>query len=765
MEERSFFYRYCIIIPTSFPKLIEFLEKSLKEYDFDIQSFEEKKSKYICISQTNEQRLLNQAENLKIKKPIKKLEQNEIQSLDQRIIDLESKDYFIAEKYKEYFPSKEYNEFYNAVTKNNKKDDTKKRYGLGLFTESEMLNLEKSILENIPITNREEFDELIATEYEKNSSSLLKNLNIKSNKKILIEENSLFNTFINHEIIKDSFPLHISNFNKQLSTINFGQEVNPNLIRSYFNDELALYFSWLCHFTKYIFFPAVLTAVIYIICRINFKGKNADLLHIFQTFIITFWTQIFIVFWYKKETAFKILWDNDSKEYDKADERKEYIINNKADIIDNNNAEQSKIKRYLNSFGVTLIFFCIATYFNIVLLNIRNLIPEDRHQFLVIQKYKKQREKGYSSPWYVMMGRIFAISFLDSIYDSVNKGLTDKENHRTKTQYYNSYIIKKFIFESYSYFFEIFYVSLILNNPVETSRAIKFYFYTGKYFRLIYELIVKMVVPFFGAVLFMKDESEVKEGENKKKIKKEEDKKEKENEIKEEIKKKEEIKEKEKDKEDESKEEIKEKENEPIKEKEDEPKEEIKEKENDKKDEPKEEEDDKKNEPKKKGNEEGNDEKRFLLGLEIDKKEVIKQSGLSQFKSFSEYYPFIKDFCLMTVLASSAYLGPILVYINNSFNIQGNLKKFSENKRRPEVYRKKNIGGWKYIIESIGIMSIITNIMFCYSYKNTFGENNYFLIGEIVVVLIIISFRLLFSSDYSWIKTYKLRKISDKKID
>ena len=168
---------------------------------------------------------------------------------------------------------------------------------------------------------------------------------------------------------------------------------------------------------------------------------------------------------------------------------------------------------------------------------------------------------------------------------------------------------------------------------------------------------------------------------------------------------------------------------------------------------------------KEKKNEEGNYEKRFLLGYEIDKNEVLNQSGLGQFKSFSEYYSFIKDLCLLTVFASSAYLGPILVYLNNSFNIQGNLKRFSENKRRPEVYKKKNIGAWKYIIECIGIMSILTNIMFCYSYKNIFGENNYFIFGEIIAVLIIILFRILFSSDYKWIKTYKSRQISDKKIN
>ena len=358
-----------------------------------------------------------------------------------------------------------------------------------------------------------------------------------------------------------------------------------------------------------------------------------------------------------------------------------------------------------------------------------------------------------------MLGRMFAILILDDIYDSINKILTVKENHKTKTQYYNSYIIKKFLFESFNFFFEVFYVSLVVDNPNETAKAIKYYFYTGKYFRLIFELIVKLVVPFFSAVLFMKEESEKQEDKNKK----EKDKKEKENE-----------KEKEKKKEDESKKEIKEikeKENEPIKEKEDEPKEEIKENEDEQKEEIKEKEDEPKEEikeneePKRKKNEEGNYEKRFLLGYEIDKNEVLNQSGLGQFKSFSEYYSFIKDLCLLTVFASSAYLGPILVYLNNSFNIQGNLKRFSENKRRPEVYKKKNIGAWKYIIECIGIMSILTNVMFCYSYRNIFGENNYFIFGEIIAVLIIILFRILFSSDYKWIKTYKSRQISDKKIN
>ena len=92
MEERSFFYRYCIVIPTSYPKIIQYLETVLKQNDFDVQSFEEKKKKYICLSQNNEKRMLEEAQSLKLKKPtnLSKEDEATLQTyLDQRIIDLE----------------------------------------------------------------------------------------------------------------------------------------------------------------------------------------------------------------------------------------------------------------------------------------------------------------------------------------------------------------------------------------------------------------------------------------------------------------------------------------------------------------------------------------------------------------------------------------------------------------------------------------------------------------------------------------------------
>ena len=167
MEERSFYYRYCLVIPTKYPKLSQYLETSLKEYDFDIQSFEEKKNKYFCLCQTNEQRMLKEAEKLKIKKSkIKKIPEDESKLLDKRIVEVEKREYFIAEKYEEYIPSKNYNELYDLLVQN-KKEDINKRFGLGLFTENEMLYIEKSILENIPVSNKDELNALLSEEENK----------------------------------------------------------------------------------------------------------------------------------------------------------------------------------------------------------------------------------------------------------------------------------------------------------------------------------------------------------------------------------------------------------------------------------------------------------------------------------------------------------------------------------------------------------------------------------------------------------------------
>lgn len=83
MEERSFFYRYCIIIPEKYSKISDYFESILKENSFDIQTIINKNKRFICLSQKDEQKMLKTAELLKIKKIYsnnKNLEENKIET-------------------------------------------------------------------------------------------------------------------------------------------------------------------------------------------------------------------------------------------------------------------------------------------------------------------------------------------------------------------------------------------------------------------------------------------------------------------------------------------------------------------------------------------------------------------------------------------------------------------------------------------------------------------------------------------------------------
>ena len=656
MEERSFYYRYCIVIPTSYQKMYEYLEECLKANDFNIQTFNENKKRYICLGQKNEKKLLEQAEILKIKKPKNNPEEkiSNDSLLDKRIIDLENKDYFKYKNYKEFLPNQEYNELYYDLNQN-KKEEKNKRYGLGLFTESEMLYIEKSILENIPITDLAKFNELLLETK-------------KKKKKYIIYENSLFDTLISCHIISESFPLHVSDLTNKISKKIISMK--PNLLRSYFNDEMALYFSWLEHYTNFLTIPALISIIIFVIAKIASKKIN-EILYIIYAFGIIIWVQFFIVSWNRKESELKVLWGNDDLEFEKEDKRKEFVGEIRKSIITGKDElfypEKKKLINYSISCAITLLFISFALFIHIISLNLRNLISDESPKLLLMPRYKKfgkQRLENNSLSKLILPVKNIILGIFGGIFDKVNIYLTEKENHKSKAHYYNSYIIKKFIFESLNYFFDMFYIAFALNDLIETTNTIKSFLYINEILRMMTE----MVFPLIKNMIYIGN---------------------------------------------------------------------IKDKEN-------------------------LNEARLILDKNIDKKEILKQANFKAFNSYYEYYPLIQEFCFMTLFAFCVPLTPILLLITNNIEMRSDYTKVCLITRRPEVIKKKNIGAWKYIIEFIGIMSIITNVMFCYLYNYSSGEKKYSLITftfwEHLLILFIVIFRFFFPLSKQWVRIYKARK-------
>ena len=675
MEERSFFYRYCIVIPSSYPKISQYFESVLKQNDFDIQSFEEKKNKYICLSQNNEKRMLEEAQSLKLKRPKNTISKEEEESLktylDQRIIDLEKNEKFEANRINEFYPQNIYYDLYDIDKKNKEKN---KRYGFGLFTENEMLQIEKSILENIPISDSTKLSDLLTEEVKKDTriqNIILEELSLTKNKKKLIDENSLFDTLINYHIIKDHFPLHISDLGIKINKKMLSLHTPYNLARSYLGDDVALYFAWTYHYTKFILIPAILSLVVFVFSKILPKNK-AELLYMIYALGVIVWVQFFIIYWNRTESILNVEWNNDNNQYEKEDKRKEFVGEIKKSIITGKYelrySHKKKLINYLISSGITFIFILIALFINVISLNLRALIPENHHKYLHMPKYRKYSEKnnvleaGSRSSNLIAPVKNLILTLLGMVFDKVNKILTGFENHKSNSHYNNSYIIKKVIFESINYFFDIIYIAFALNDLNETTNTIKSLLYMNEILRIVFETIF----PFVKNIIYMGILNDKQE------------------------------------------------------------------------------------------------DKRLIQGEKIDNKEILKQAGFSEFNSYNEFYPLIQEFCFLTLFACCVPLTPILLLLTNSLEIRSDITKICLLTRRPEAIKKKNIGAWKYIIEFIGIMSIFTNIMFCYLYNHSIGETKYsmmtFTLCEHLLIFFIVILRFFFPLTAKWVRIYKLRK-------
>ena len=524
MEERSFYYRYCIIIPEIYNKISEYFESILKENSFEIQTFIHKNKRYICLSQKDEEKMLKVAELLKIKKIYsenKILEENEKEKeeieLPYEIEEVEKERSFISSEKENFFPQEVYNELYSIDIKNKEKNN--KRYGLGLFTESEMLFIEKSILEKIPVPDIDKILDLIEETKPKNSNllNIIKTeLKIKE-KSPFLNEDSLFETLLNHYIISDHFPLHISDFSQKINKKMLLIKIPYNLVRAYFNDEIALYFAWLYHYTSFIFFPSMISFLI-LILKFVIPEEHLENVRIIHAIGISIWVQFFIISWNQKSSELQIQWNNDENIFKKEVQRRDFVGELKINPVTGKYhlyyPTRKRLISYFFSVIAVLLSLSVSLFFNIVYFNLRKVYSDD--SIFNMPKVKnfsiKYRlfERGEIVTWIIGYIKDTFLGYIGDIFNLINKKITDLENHKTDEHYNNSFIIKKFIFNISNSFLSIFYLVFYLQDLDETSFTIKTSLYSNEFNRIKDDTIVPNLKKIFKNIKNIKNVKDVK---------------------------------------------------------------------------------------------------------------------------------------------------------------------------------------------------------------------------------------------------------------
>lgn len=247
--ENSFFYRQCIVVNKNYTVLNNFLINTLRQNKFDCQIVTKGEKDLILLSQTDEKKLLVEAQLRKIRKAtVNPIPQNS--NLPEKLLLEENKRPYTTLSPELFRPDQVYEDFYDMIGKK-----SNERWGLGLFTEAEMLYLEKCILNEISI-NPKEFLQAYQQEME-NNKELKENDHIDSNTLdvFLKAEQRLFFIYEHLHLFEECFPVHTSLFKEVVGTeklldIKKATGFNVHNFRNYLGDYMAIYFYWLDHYTS-----------------------------------------------------------------------------------------------------------------------------------------------------------------------------------------------------------------------------------------------------------------------------------------------------------------------------------------------------------------------------------------------------------------------------------------------------------------------------------------------------------------------------------
>lgn len=128
-------------------------------------------------------------------------------------------------------------------------------------------------------------------------------------------------------------------------------------------------------------------------------------------------------------------------------------------------SRSSRMFRYLESLVILLPFFAIVIVYLIAAYNITGVITlESKYNEFVITSLAAMAEEGgifdanTNMAFIPTIGQIICTLILNTIYREVATFCTDRENHKYQSDYDNSLIVKRFIFEFFDCFLPLMYL-------------------------------------------------------------------------------------------------------------------------------------------------------------------------------------------------------------------------------------------------------------------------------------------------------------------
>ncbi|CAD8126535.1 unnamed protein product [Paramecium sonneborni] len=273
-------------------------------------------------------------------------------------------------------------------------------------------------------------------------------------------------------------------------------------IERYFGGNLAVYFEFMNFYQsmlKYLAIAAIITLIIDHQSTL-FKITNVASFYAVLTMV---WSTFFIIAWRRKESELSIEWGVFGQQHIKRlDLNPEYKgtpkINYITGLVKNSYPTSSRIFYYMVSLFEAIPILIIAGLIKIIVFNINGLIRSETSIFYISFASKLNQPGGllfYKYTTNVLdICTILLIFYINTLYTKVCINSTKRENHRTNLRFYNSLILKRFLFELINRFFHLFYIAFIeFDIPTLRNLLIKL-FVMDQIRRVLFESLLPMLM-------------------------------------------------------------------------------------------------------------------------------------------------------------------------------------------------------------------------------------------------------------------------------
>ena len=231
-----------------------------------------------------------------------------------------------------------------------------------------------------------------------------------------------------------------------------------------YGENVGLYFVWISHYIKWLFYPAIIGLIISFICYIQNDSFNKSILLIINLIFITFivlWGNYYYLSWEGQESFYKYIWGmSDHK-----------LINSSISEFKENNELNFEIimgvkiplKTPFNYLIINCFLFILSIILHILMI-ITNILIISIKSYKFDIKYKRI-EQFLNNNWkYIIPVFCFILREIFSfISEKWNKWIINHQKRITKKQKEDLKIRIQMIFEFFNYYFNLYYIAFIKN--------------------------------------------------------------------------------------------------------------------------------------------------------------------------------------------------------------------------------------------------------------------------------------------------------------